>query len=210
MLSGDINQLQASLESDLLSEEMRARIRRVIEKTLETLHIKAVEEQQQLTRTEARQKDIERKHVEINQYVRHYAELQHKQEELHRKQDANRQFYAVVTHMSYSLNGLPRWDIRVQSPPPEKRLDETAYVANIRQLKNRELLHNITTTERPKPVIEPEIAASNLRQSVLEAKEILRRAGLQPGGDDSRAVAPVRIRMTDAPALSARFTQRRQ
>jgi|GEM_PF-628490 len=210
LLSGDINQLQASLESNLLSEEMRARIRRMIERTLETLHIKTIEEKQQLSRTEAQQKDIERIQVEINQYIRHYAELQHKQEELHRKQDANRQFYAVVTHMSYSLNGLPRWDIRVQSPPPEKRLDETAYVANIRQLKNRELLHTITTTERPKPLIEPETAAPNLRQSVLEAKEILRRAGLQPGGDDSRAVAPVRIRMTDAPALSARFTQRRQ
>ena len=210
LLSGDVHQLQTSLESNLLSEEMRARIRRMIEKTLETLHIKAIEEKQQLTHTEARQKEVERKQVELNQYIRHYAELQHKQEELHKKQDANRQFYAVVTHMSYSLNGLPRWDIRVQPPPPEKRLDETAYVANIRQLKNKELLHTITTTERPKPVIEPETAAPNLRQSVLEAKEILRRAGLQPGDDDSPTVAPVRIRMTDAPALSTRFTQRRQ
>lgn len=211
LLSGDINQLQASLESNLLSEEMRALIRRMIEKTLETLHIREVEEKQQLTRTEERQKEVERKQVELNQYIRHYAELQHKQEELYKKQDANRQFYAVVTHMSYSLNGLPRWDIRVQSPPPEKRLDETAYITNIQQLKNRELLHTITTTERPKPVIEPETAAPNLRQSVLEAKEILRRAGLQPGDDDnSPTVAPTHIRMTDVPALSTRFTQRRQ
>ncbi|MDP2205344.1 MAG: hypothetical protein Q8K65_03470 [Alphaproteobacteria bacterium] len=209
LLSGDVHQLQASLESNLLSEEMRARIRRMIERTLETLHIKAIEEKQQLTRTEERQKEVERKQVELNQYIRHYAELQHKQEELHRKQNANRQFYAVVTHMSYSLNGLPRWDIRVQSPPPEKRLDEKAYVANIQQLKNRELLHTITTTERPKPVIEPETAAPNLRQSVLEAKEILRRAGLQPGGDDRRTVAPARNRITDTTALSTRFTQRR-
>lgn len=70
-------------------------------------------------------------------------------------------------------------------------------------------IHTITTTERPKPVIEPETAAPNLRQSVLEAKEILRRAGLQPGGNDSPAAALVRIRMTDAPALSTRFTQQR-
>lgn len=210
LLSGDVHQLQASLESNLLSEEMRARIRRMIERTLETLHIKAIEEKQQITKTEERQKEVERKQIELSQYIRHYAELQHKQEELHRKQDANRQFYAVVTHMSYSLNGLPRWDIRVQSPPPEKRLDEKVYVANIKQLKNRELLHTITTTERSKPAIEPETAAPNLRQSVLEAKEILRRAGLQPGGDDSPAAAPVRIRITDAPALSTRFTQRRQ
>ena len=210
MLSGDITQLQASLESNILSEEMRARIRRMIERTLETLHIKAIEEKQQTTKTEERQKEVERKQIELNQYIRHYAELQHRQEELHKKQDANRQFYAVVTHMIYSLNGLPRWDIRVQSPPPEKRLDETAYVANIQRLKNRELLHTITTTERPKPVVEPETAAPNLRQSVLEAKEILRRAGLQPGGDDSPAAAPARIRMMDALALSARSTQRRQ
>jgi hypothetical protein len=210
LLSSDVHQLQASLESNLLSEEMRARIRRMIERTLETLHIRAIEEKQQITRTEERQKEVERKQIELSQYIRHYAELQHKQEELHRKQDANRQFYAVVTHMSYSLNGLPRWDIRVQSPPPEKRLDETTYTANIRQLKNRELLHTITTTERPKPVIEPETAAPNLRQSVLKAKEILRRAGLQPGGDDSPVAAPARIRMADAPALSTRFTQRRQ
>jgi len=174
------------------------------------VHIKAIEEKQQLTRTEARQKDVERKQIELSQYIRHYAEIQHKLETLQRKQDANRQFYAVVTHMSYSLNGLPRWDIRVQSPPQEKQLNEKAYVGRIQQLKNRELLHTITTTERPKPVIEPEIAAPNLRQSVLEAKEIMRRAGLQPGGDDSRSIAPVRIKITDTTALSTRFTQRRQ
>jgi hypothetical protein len=210
LLSGDINQLQASLESNVLSEEMRARIRQMIERTLETLHIKAIEEKQQLTRTEARQKDVERKQIELSQYIRHYAEIQHKLEVQQRKQDANRQFYAVVTHMSYSLNGLPRWDIRVQSPPQEKQLNEKAYVGRIQQLKNRELLHTITTTERPKPIIEPEIAAPNLRQSVLEAKEIMRRAGLQPGGDDSRSIAPVRIKITDTAALSTRFTQRRQ
>ena|GEM_PF-3816005 len=85
LLTGDIHQLQASLESNILSEEMRARIRRMIEKTLETLHIKAIEEKQQLTRTEERQKEVERKQVELNQYIRHYAELQHRQEELHRK-----------------------------------------------------------------------------------------------------------------------------
>jgi hypothetical protein len=208
VLSGNITMLQSALESALISDDMRAALRRMIERTLETLHIKAAEEKEYQEKRHV--KEVVEKQAQLHQYIRQYAELQVRQEEEKRKTEANRQFYAVILHMNYALNGLPRWPIRVMSPPPEKRLDETAYVARIQQLKNRELLHTITTTERPKPVIEPETAAPNLRQSVLEAKEILRRAGLQPDGDDSPTAAPVHIRMTDAPALSTRFIQRRQ
>jgi len=200
VLSGDITMLQSALEGALISDDMRATLRRMIERTLETLHIKATEEKEY--QEKRHEKEVTEKQAQLNQYIRQYAELQVRQEVEKRKTEANRQFYAVILHMNYALNGLPRWQVSVMSPPPAKRLNETAYVARIQQLKNRELLHTITTMERPKPVIEPETAVPNLRQSVLEAKEILRRAGLQPGDDNSPTAAPVRIRMTDAPVLN--------
>ena len=208
VLSGNITMLQSALESALISDDMRAAIRRMIERTLETLHIKAAEEKEY--QEKRHEKEVVEKQAQLNQYIRQYAELQVRQEEEKRKTEANRQFYAVILHMNYALNGLPRWPIRVMSPPPEKRLNETAYVARIQQLKNRELLHTITTTERPKPVIEPETAAPNLRQSVLEAKEILRRAGLTPDDDKPAVNLTQKIKIaTPPPKASIRFNARK-
>jgi hypothetical protein len=208
VLSGDITMLQSALESALISDDMRATLRRMIERTLETLHIKAVEEKEY--QEKRHEKEVAEKQVQLNHYIRQYAELQVRQEEEKRKTEANKQFYAVVLHMNYALNGLPRWQVSVMSPPPEKRLNETAYVARIQQLKNRELLHTITTTERPKPVIEPETAAPNLRQSVLEAKEILRRAGLTPDDDKPAVNLTQKITLTTPPPkASIRFNARK-
>jgi len=208
VLSGDITMLQSALENALISDDMRAALRRMIERTLETLHIKAAEEKEY--QEKRHEKEVIEKQAQLNQYIRQYVELQVKQEEEKRKTEANRQFYAVVLHMNYALNGLPRWQVSVMSPPPEKRLNETAYVARIQQLKNRELLHTITTTERPKPVIEPETAVPNLRQSVLEAKEILRRAGLTPDDDKPAVHLTQKVTLTTPPPkASIRFNARK-
>lgn len=209
LLSGDLSILQSALESNLISDEMRGAIRRMIERTLETLHIKDVEEKEY---TEKRQeKEIIEKQAQLNEYIRHYAELQIKQETEARRIDANRQFYAVVINMSYALNGIPRWEIAVMSPPPEKRLDEKAFTAVLRQRSNSELLSTFT---RPyvRPKIDPPMATVHLRASTLETKEILRRAGLRPD-DGSPTVKPAQtIRMaatTAVPKASARFNARR-
>lgn len=209
LLSGDLSMLQSALESNLISDEMRGAIRRMIERTLETLHIKAAEEKEY--KEKRQEKEIAEKQAQLNEYIRRYAELQVKQEAEARKIEANRQFYAVVMNMGYALNGVPRWPIAVMSPPPEKRLDEVAFTTILRQRTNNELLYTVT---RPyvRPLVNPPMATVNLRTSVLETKELLRRAGLRPD-DGKPTVKPTQtIRMaatTAVPKASARFNARR-
>ena len=209
LLSGDLSMLQSALESNLISDEMRGAIRRMIERTLESLHIKAAEEKEY--KEKRQEKEIAEKQAQLNEYIRRYAELQVKQEAEARKIEANRQFYAVVMNMGYALNGVPRWPIAVMSPPPEKRLDEMAFTTALRQRSNNELLYTVT---RPyvRPPVNPPMATVNLRTSVLETKELLRRAGLRPD-DGKPTVKPTQtIRMaatTAVPKASARFNARR-
>lgn len=144
LLSGDLSMLQAALENAFVSDEMRGAILRSIERTLEVLHIKTIEEKEY--KEKAREKEIVEKKVQLNEYIRRYAELQVKQEAETRKIGVNRQFYAIVMNMSYALNGVPRWPISVMSPPPEKRLDEKAFITTLRQqdirYKNLTLMPN--------------------------------------------------------------------
>lgn len=207
VLSGNITMLQSALENALISDDMRAVIRRMIERTLETLHIKAIEEKEY--QEKRHEKEVAEKQAQLNQYIRQYAELQVRQEEEKRQIAANKQFYAVVMNMGYALNGVPRWPVAVMSPPPEKRLDERAFSATLRQRTNSELLSTIT---RPyvRPKIDPPMATVNLRTSVLETKELLRRAGLRPD-DGKPAFDPTqKIKVTTPPPrASARFNARR-
>lgn len=207
LLSGDLSMLQSALESNLVSDEMRGMIRRMIERTLETLHIKAVEQKVQEEKVKEKTREYEEKQAQFNEYIRRYAEIQLKQEQESRKIEANRQFYGIVMNMGYALNGVPRWPIAVMSPPPEKRLDEKVFTATLRQQDNRELLRTVFAA-RPRPPVDPPMATVNLRASVLEVKEVLRRAGLRPDGGGVRNIKPEQIRVTKA---SVKFNaQRRQ
>lgn len=207
VLSGSITMLQSALENALISDDMRAVIRRMIERTLETLHIKAVEEKEY--QEKRHEKEVAEKQAQLNQYIRQYAELQVRQEEEKRKVEANRQFYVVVMNMGYALNGVPLWPVAVMSPPPEKRLDEKAFTTTLRQRSNSELLSTVTSPY-VRPPVNPPMATVNLRTSVLETKELLRRAGLRPD-DGKPAFDPTqKIKVTTPPPkASARFNARR-
>lgn len=209
LLSGDLSMLQSALESNLISDEMRGAIRRMIKRTLETLHIKAAEEKEY--KEKAREKEVIEKQAQLNEYIRRYAELQVKQEAEARKIEANRQFYAVVMNMGYALNGVPRWPVAVMSAPPENRLDEKVFTATLRQRTNNELLSTVT---RPyvRPPINPPMATVSLRASVLETKELLRRAGLRPDGGSTSIKPNTTIRIaatTPVTKTSATFNARR-
>ena len=207
LLSGDLTMLQSALESTLITDEMRGAIRRMIERTLESLHIKAAEEKEY--RARAQEKELAEKQVLLNQYIRQYAELQVRQEEETRRIEANRQFYSIIMNMSYALNGIPRWEISVMSPPPERRLDEAAFADSLRRKSNSELLKTVFTP-RPRPPINPEMATVNLRESVVEVKEILRRAGLKPDDGKPAFNPKQKIKVTTPPPkASTRFNARR-
>ncbi len=206
LLSGDMSLLQASLESNLLSDEMRGRIRRLIEKTLETLQLKAVETKTEEQRVQEKTREYQSKQDEFNEYVRQYAVLQMKVEEELRWQEANRSFYAVITNMSYALNGLPAWKVSVMSPPEDRRLDEREYVQKtVLQRDNAQLVNRVFNAPENeslvfrRPPIDPKVAVPNLRRNVLEVREMLIRAGIRsPTGGGVSTVAPAAIRMTAA------------
>jgi hypothetical protein len=220
LLSGDMSLLQASLESNLLSDEMRGRIRRLIEKTMEALQIKALETKTEEQRAKEKTREYQDKQAEFNLYIQRYTELQMRIEAENRKIEANRSFVDLINNMSYSLNGIPRWPVVVMSPPPEKRLNETAYVQTVvRQRDTSQLLDRVFRSPENesqvsrRPPIDPKVAVPNLRRNVLEVTEMLVRAGIRPptGGGVS-AVKPAQIRMTTAaPSAKAsiNFNQKR-
>ncbi|MDE1152825.1 MAG: relaxase/mobilization nuclease domain-containing protein [Micavibrio sp.] len=210
LLTGDLSKMQAALESNLISDEMRGRIRRLIEKTLETLQLKAVEAKTEEQTLQDKSREYQQKQAEFNEYVRQFAILQMKVEEENRRQAANREFMSVITNMAYSLNGLPNWSISVMSPPPEKRLDEREYVQNVvlkrdtSQLLDRVFRSPENESQVSKrPPIDPKTAVPALRQNVLEVKEMMARAGLRPsGGGGARSELPAPIKLTSATKIS--------
>lgn len=208
-MSDNIAVLQAALENNLISDEMRAKIRRMIERMAEAVYLKTVEEK--IVQESRREKEITAKQEQLAEYVRQYAILEAKQQEERRQQEANRQFYSVIMNMGYSLNGIPCWPVVVMSPPRERRLDEKAFTATLRQRNNNELLSTLT---RPyvRPPVNPPMATVNLRTSVLETKEILRRAGLRPDDKPPSMKFNEQIRMnakTAVPKASVRFNARK-
>ncbi len=91
LLTGDITMLQSALESDLLSDDARGALRRMIEVTLETLNLKASTEKRQEMAQE-REREYAERQAAYNEYVRRYAELQVKLEEESRKITAQGSF----------------------------------------------------------------------------------------------------------------------
>ena len=219
LISGDLSLLQASLENNTLSDEMRARIRRVIELTLETLQLKAIEVKTEEQKAQDKTREYQAKQAEYNEYVRRFAEIQMKVEAEIRRQEANRAFLEVINNMSYSLNGVPRWPVTVMMPPPEKRLDEREYLQKVvLKRDNAQLVNRVFNSPENeilvsrRPPIDPKVAVPNLRANVLEVKEMLSRAGIRPptgGGVGSVAPAAIRMTATTSARASIKFNLKR-
>ena len=196
LLTGDLTQLQASLESNLLSDEVRSRIRALIEKAMAAVQLKAIESQTQQEKTEAKEKEYRQRQAEINEYIRQYAELQHRIEQEQLRHEANKAILSLIVNMTYALNGIPRWQVTVMEPPPQYRLNEKEFIHRVQRQTGNELLKAVfkspsnESQASKRPPINPPTAVPALRQNVLEVKEMLVRAGLQPRGDQTATKVP--------------------
>lgn len=208
LFSSDLLSLQSALENSALSDDVRARIRIMVERALETLHIKSMEEKEQKQRSKLKEAEASEKQRQLSEYIRRYTELQVRHEQEIKKAQDNKIFYATIMNMSYALNGIPRWKITVMLPPPEKNLDENTFTKTLKTMDRKELLNTLFKAYHPrKPT--PETAVSDLRASVLGVKELLRRAGIPPTGD-SRTIAPVKVTITTGNVTTIKLdTQRR-
>lgn len=173
-LSNDIALLQASLENHLLSDSMRAKIRAMIERAKSALrgqYQQVVEEQK--TKSVKEHEELQLRMQKFFNLAREQEQLRQKQYELQQRQYINQQLYSNASNMSYSLNGIPRYQITMQKSP-QIRFEEITYTKQLRKQPPSVLLHKVE---------QPECAVTELRQNTLQVKELLRRhnAAPQPG-----------------------------
>jgi hypothetical protein len=187
-LSGDIASLQASLDSALLSDDMKAKIRALILRAQETIMAEKVQKK----REEIKQQEkadaarLMQMQQELYRSIQSYERLQQQQEEQKRQIAANTAFYARVQHMSYDLNGLPLYPLKVTAPPGEP-FNEVRYKESLKRESNTGLVKTVKTA----PPKQQHVSTTGLKQSTLTISEVLKRGGHPPknGGKTTRAPA---------------------
>jgi hypothetical protein len=174
-LSGNIEDLQGALDSALLSDDMRAKIKVMIERAKEALWFKKAQENLQFKqKQDAKAEELEHAHKTFYRLMQRHEALKQEYEEHRRKIVHNREFYDRIQNMGYTLNGLPLHPI-VMNPPPGPVFDEVRYQKNLRR-KSAASLNRAITVRPPKQAI----TTTGLRENVLMTKEILKRTGTRP------------------------------
>lgn len=187
-ISGDIASLQASLDSALLSDDMKAKIRALILRAQETIMAEKVQKKrdaikQQEKADAARLMQIQQ---ELYRCIQSYESLQQQQEEQKRQIAANTAFYARIQHMSYDLNGLPLYPLKVAAPPGEP-FNEVRYKETLKRESNAGLVNTVKTA----PPKKQHVTTTGLKQSTLTVSEVLQRGKIPPknGGKKTRSPA---------------------
>ena len=104
-----------------------------------------------------------------------HEQLRQQQEEQKRQIAANTAFYARVQHMSYDLNGLPLYPLKVTAPPGEM-FNEVRYKETLKRESNTNLVKTVKTA----PPKKQHVTTTGLKQSTLTVSEVLNRAGKPP------------------------------
>jgi len=132
-LSGNIEDLQGALDSALLSDDMRAKIKVMIERAKEALWFKKAQEKLQFKqKQDAKAEELKQAHKTFYRMMQHHEKLKQEYEEQRRKIAHNREFYDRIQNMGYTLNGLPLHPIIITAPP-EPPFDEIRYRQNLKR-----------------------------------------------------------------------------
>tara|TARA_R110002124_G_scaffold265191_4_gene431895 strand:+ start:575 stop:1822 length:1248 start_codon:yes stop_codon:yes gene_type:complete len=186
-LSGDIASLQASLDSALLSDDMKAKIRALILRAQETI----MAEQVQKKREEIKQQEkadtarLMQMQQELYRALQQHEQLKQQQEEQKRQIAANTAFYARVQHMSYDLNGLPLYPLKVTAPLGEP-FNEVRYKETLKRESNTSLVKTVKTA----PPKKQHVTTTGLKQSTLTVSEVLKRGKIPPRNAGRKTRAP--------------------
>jgi len=123
---------------------------------------------------------------ELYRALQQHEALKQQQEEQKRQIAANTGFYARVQHMSYDLNGLPLYPLKVAAPPGEQ-FNEVRYKETLKRESNISLVKTVKTAPPRKQIV----TTTGLKQSTLTVTEVLSRGGHPPknGGAKTRAPA---------------------
>lgn len=190
-LHGDIASLEAMLNSHMLSDDMRARVRIFLERAIVMMFYRHQHETEYLrARTEAqRQKqEIEEKGRELQRLQKKVEELQERQRQIQAQYAANRELQGKVERMGQGLV-LPAAGIKLEIPLT-LRFEEVAMQGRVQKQPTAELLKAVLSP--PPTVSKPIQAPLQLRTGVLEVKELLARSNLpKRAGADALSVKVV-------------------
>ncbi|TVQ84011.1 MAG: hypothetical protein EA357_04225 [Micavibrio sp.] len=176
-LSGDIASLQAAMASTHISDEMRGRIRQLLDRAKEMALFQQAKKKQEQQQKAEKQKaeELIQLQQQLYQILKQHEELKQKQAEQKRQIAANTAFYERIQNMQYDLNGLPLYPMRVLAPP-----GEAFNIKEYRETLKRESNQNLVNTVKTKPPKKQIVSTTGLSQSALTAQEALRRAGKPP------------------------------
>jgi methionine salvage enolase-phosphatase E1 len=169
-LSDNIEDLQSALDNALLSEEAQVRIRVLIERAKEALFSKKAKEKSYFEhRKRAKAEELEQAQQQFYRHLQRHEKLKQEFEQQKRQIAHNREFYARIQNMAYTLNGLPLHRITITAPegPP---FNEVKYQQNLRRQSTASLIKAVTTPPPKQP-----ITTTGLRENVLTVKEALNR-----------------------------------
>ena len=197
------------LNSHMLSDDMRARVRIFLERAIVMMFYRHHHETEYLrARAEAqRQKqEIEEKGRELQRIQKQVEELQERQRQIQAQYAANRELQARVERMGQGLT-LPAAGIRIEVPLT-LRFEEVAMQGRVQKQPTAELLKAVleppasakaaTSALRvsgdrsagPPPALQsnPKMAPLELRQGVLQVKELLARSNPPRSGAGAQRV----------------------
>lgn len=170
-----IEELQATLNSEYLSDDLRAQIRFRLEKAYAVIFLKQQEttymrEVRENRAKAARIADLQEYQERLNQMI---AELEHKRKEEEGRREAARQLNAQVLLMSATLNGIPPYRIELQIPLAAQ-FNEVSYRQNLKAMTTANIERSLF--EIPIKALPLNMAPASLRKDVLSVKELLARA----------------------------------
>tara|TARA_R110002124_G_scaffold208383_2_gene374752 strand:- start:2725 stop:3246 length:522 start_codon:yes stop_codon:yes gene_type:complete len=122
---------------------------------------------------------------ELYRIIQSYELLNQQQEEQKRQIAANTAFYARIQHMSYDLNGLPLYPLKVAAPPGEP-FNEVRYKESLKRESNTSLVKTVKTA----PPRKRHVTTTGLKQSTLTVSEVLKRGGHPPKNTGAKTRAP--------------------
>lgn len=194
-LSASIAELQAALNSDLISDDLKALIRGMIERVIERIVYKNQHKSKWLEeRAKAKQtaRELKESRQQYESLIKYQAEIEQNLKEEQGRVETARKLMAAITLTPATLNGIPPYVIKLEIPL-SAQFNEASYQGVLRQQSTAELIKAVMSP--PTLASKSSLATVALRQDVLQVKELLSRM---------RSSAQGRGRMTATVVFSRR------
>jgi len=168
MMSADIIALQGALDDAMLSEDMKAKIRLLIDRAKEAFLFKKQQENTVKLKLEEKEAKLLENQKKIFTAMRQYEVLKEQQATAQRQRPFNTAFYAHIQAMPYHLNGVPMHVIKIADKP----LDTKAFKQKIQHQSTATLFRNMKTKSQTTQTYN----VADLTQSAMAVSEMLKRA----------------------------------